>query len=295
MDGHSPDPFSASSDRVNRNGTEANDPEKEFLVHIHRLLCSVDIGKLSCENGGVDKMRTIQEYLREADREKLIDEYLRAHPIDYNRMPEEYLDLPVRQVRETYKEKLNGYIDHLCSIDPVEPENGKHGILYVCRCIGDYGSNEPCFCLTYLEDLKDDPAKAEDYAYEYSPQEEIMGYLVSDSPLTKRYIYELMADVMFEASFFGYRNEHLKEEIEELDRRIKDLEEDKAQYISLAETFPDWDGMDTESSDEKELHDCVYNAVSGYSNHSREKERKLILESLPRKQGRNKQSLEYNQ
>ena len=43
-----------------------------------------------------------------------------------------------------------------------------------------------------------------------------MGFLVAETEMTQRYIYELAANVMYEASFFGFEEEDKQEVVEEL-------------------------------------------------------------------------------
>ena len=63
--------------------------------------------------------------------------------------------------------------------------------------------------------------------YEFTRQEEIVGFLVSDTEFTQREIYEVLADVLYEASFFGYEQERLEDKIQKLRRAEKAIEEGK--------------------------------------------------------------------
>ncbi len=216
-------------------------------------------------------MKTIQEYLKEADREKLIDYYLKLKPIKYD-VNERYLDMTVREIKEAQVKRLNEYIDHLCSIEPVEPENGKHGILYV-YCLDRSGNPDFDMCcpMAYLDELKEDIVNANDYLYVFCSQAEIMGFFVGDNPLTQLSIYELMAQVMVDASFLGFKNERYEESKEwgKTGDDEKDFDDNKDQVQHAKNSF---DENDPRSVYKKAKHD--------YFIYIRGEEREKILNRL---------------
>ena len=85
----------------------------------------------------------------------------------------------------------------------------------------------------YKKALKEKREATQSYGYNFIEQEKIMGYWVAETALTKYYLEDLMVDILYEASFFGFTQEHLQEEKDELDRRIA---EDDSETIS-AEDF----------------------------------------------------------
>jgi hypothetical protein len=60
-------------------------------------------------------MRTIQEYLKEADMDRLVTEFFNTHPAQYEL--EDRMDLSVRQIRENKENHLVEYIHRLQSME----------------------------------------------------------------------------------------------------------------------------------------------------------------------------------
>nr|WP_147440863.1 DUF6557 family protein [Lactobacillus sp. ESL0230] len=50
-----------------------------------------------------------------------------------------------------------------------------------------------------------------------------MGYHIADNKLTKYYLTELLTDIMYETSFFGFKQEHLQAEIKQLQQAYSKL------------------------------------------------------------------------
>ena len=216
-------------------------------------------------------MRTVQEILRELDTEKLIDTYLYDNPIRYEEWLED--DLTVAQIRNGYRKRLEEFIERLRTMQIREPDDGRKCLFYVHRCIKDE-FDDVSFHLIYVDELLEKGYDCQSYAYEFEDQAEIVGYLVAETPMMKRHIYDLMSEVMCEASFFGFEQQHLQEEKDELDRRIKEVEDGTAELESWESVRKELDleDFDQESEDEKELHDKVWEARLAYSEHSSRKE-----------------------
>lgn len=79
-----------------------------------------------------------------------------------------------------------------------------------------------------------------------------MGFQVADTPLTQRYIYELVADVMHTASFFGFSQEDLPGEIEKLkksfDESKTDVPRETCGSVRGNDKFPTYDRWTLRSS-----------------------------------------------
>ena len=232
-------------------------------------------------------MKTAQEVLRELDTERLIGTYLYGHPIDYDDRREK-LDLKIGFVHNRYKDTLRQYINRLRTISIVPPEDGQKYILYVSRCVKD-GISSEATGLILAEELLEKGADCADYGFEFNWQAEIMGFLVADTPLTQRHLYSLMADVMYEAAFFGFEQEALQEEIDTLRQREEEIRSGTAKYHPWKEVEKELEDkfgfhLDRESPDEEALRMKVVEAETAYHLHSRTKELTLIREQLLKKE-----------
>ncbi len=111
-----------------------------------------------------------------------------------------------------------------------------------------------------------------------------MGFLVAETEMTQRYIYELAANVMYEASFFGFEEEDKQEVVEELKKSTEKIKSGTTKYHTWEEFKKEFSDIgcdfDEESPDEIELHNKVVRASYDYSKHSAMKELNKIREML---------------
>ena len=190
-------------------------------------------------------LKTVQQHLRELDRERLIDSYLyrvRRDILDYYRDEESEAHYKtIRQEREHAEEFYGAYLDRLRLLK-ITPPDGKHGLFYAFKTISDLSKckSEPCFPYVNLEDVIEQGEEATNYGYDLDPQSEIMGYFVSDDEYTQQNIYELMADVMFEASWFGFADESKDDFVDDLADKINRLEGGTLETCPVDDIFPDW-------------------------------------------------------
>ena len=191
-------------------------------------------------------LKTVQQHLRELDRERLIDAYLyrvRYDILDYYSDEEaEAHYKTLRQEREHGREFYGAYLDRLRRLKITPPTDGKHGLLYAYKSIADLSDckPEPHCAFVRLEDVIEQGADAQNYAYDLDPQSEIMGCFVSDDEYTQQNIYELMVDVMYEASWFGFADEDKEDFVDDLADQINQLEEGTLETVPVDDIFPDW-------------------------------------------------------
>ena len=175
-------------------------------------------------------MHNVQYYLKNLDREKLETAFFETYPIRYEEWAtgRETPDLPIGGIRGWKHEQFRNYIDRLCSMTPVETDSrgGKTGVIYTYRCLE----------LGRLWDLEtdlffpEDGIDSYDLAYEFQSPEEILGYLVADNELTQLNIYDTIANVLFEASFFGYDDEERESKAGKILNTVKDAKKKIEEY-----------------------------------------------------------------
>ena len=156
-------------------------------------------------------MKTVRAVLREMDTERLLDTYVYDHPIPYHEL--QTMDISANEIFKRYKELYREFVQRLRGMEIQPPEDGHKGILFVSRYLNDY-MEENVYELIHADGLLEKGVKCESYAYEFTPQAEILGFLVADNPFTQANLYDLMSDVLHEASFFGFQQEALDEELE---------------------------------------------------------------------------------
>ena len=231
------------------------------------------------QNGG-PPMKTVQQHLRELDQNRLIEVYLFEHPIEYNHPA--LAGLTVSQIREKYTKGMRKFIERLCGLTPKDDPDGRVGILFAHRCIEvEPMSRTEGYCLVHADEVLSDGENAKTYAYEFTDQSEIVGFLVADSEYTRRHIYGLMADVLYQASFFGYRQEGLAKALEDLDCSMKEAEEGNVHTMDelLEECFPEYKSERKDPA-EKDLRNTVLKAAFDYNEHFKKKELALLSVTL---------------
>jgi hypothetical protein len=102
------------------------------------------------------------------------------------------------------------------------------GILFACPRMEWCGEGSIDYFLIYDGDVLKDGLEAQAYAYDFSEQAEVMGFPVTENRFTQSGIYGLMADVLYEASFFGFREEYRDEALGVFGQTIRNIDKTKA-------------------------------------------------------------------
>lgn len=223
-------------------------------------------------------MKTVQAYLREMDREKLINAYLYENPINVFKVTDE--TLTIKEAKDRVKGNLQKYIERLCKLPIQKSEDGKDYMLFAHSALKDgyHGIESSLVC---IQDLKEKGKDVDTYGYMFIKQHEIMGYMISDEEFTQKNIYDVLVDVLCEASFFGFEQEYLEEEMRKLDDSIKEYEEGTGVSYSIEELREEL-GIEKEKMDEKadELQRKVWEATYAHDKYCKQKELKKLRENF---------------
>lgn len=180
-------------------------------------------------------MKNVQYYLNTLNLKELVNTYF--YRIKDSLLENTDNDASIKELELRAKFEIIKYIKKLQNLSVKELDN--QGILLAYEGFMFETTTEPVFSMIYKKDLienKETLDKVESYAYELTPNEEIMGFLVSDSEYTQKHIYELIADVLYEASFFGYEETEKLQIKEELLQSVKDIEKNITETISWEES-----------------------------------------------------------
>ena len=166
-------------------------------------------------------MRTIQEYLKECDRESIIKDFIFQYAFSpMEMMSENCRNITIGQITDYYKENLNKLIDRLISTEPKLDDD--RWIL-----LAHHSAEDECgdmvYCLYKESDIYKDEFPVS-YGYEFSPFEEVVGFYVADTYLTQYEINSLIADFLHEVSWTGFEQEELEEKVENIIQSAEDAE-----------------------------------------------------------------------
>lgn len=106
-----------------------------------------------------------------------------------------------------------------------------------------------------------------------------MGWLIADNILTQNHLNDLLVEILYESSFFGFKQEGLKKEIDELASSIKEIDNNLGKALSFDEFQKEFD-FDKQDPKEEKLEVKVIQDKIEYSEYSRKKELAEIIEEL---------------
>ncbi len=136
-------------------------------------------------------MKTVQEWLKEVDEGKLVNTYFS--------LPSNAFSIAILEKRET-PEVILAFVRRLKSLTPETPQ--KQRVFFASTSYRD--GIELILC--DWDDLltKQRPERGDCVFSEFA---HVMGYWVADTELTLKWIYDVLAGVLAQLSFFGYTQE----------------------------------------------------------------------------------------
>ena len=175
----------------------------------------------------VIKMKTIQEYLKECDREAIIDQYISTYLLNTDLIAPKYDGVTVGDLKDRMKIEINGLIDRLISTEPVSNEDG--GILMVIHTseLG-YRCDDIDIILVEESDVLSGNNEVQAYDYAFLSHAHMMTFLVADTYLTQYYLNDLIVEFLHEALLMGPKQERLQSFIKKLEKGRNDYREGRS-------------------------------------------------------------------
>lgn len=223
-------------------------------------------------------MKTVQEYFMTVNADMLINHYLYDHPVNLNDVSDD--NQMIGDVKKHIRTVLKDYIERLRSVDIEKNEDGKEYVLFVHK-IQSEGVADDSYSLVCLQEFREEGVEAQTYSYIFDRQAKIMGFKVSDAKYTQKNIIGLLADVMHEASFFGFEQQRLEEELERLEISANEVKEGKAKTYTMEEVWEHL-GLEREEKDETadELQRVIWKATMEYDQYQKKKEMQALLDCI---------------
>ncbi len=217
-------------------------------------------------------MKTVQECLRELDLDELVNAYL-AIPFIRDEMIEvikKKETVTGKEIWNMFRDRIIKYIEYMRSTT-VEPSE-EVSVLYVYEVPESSVWGRFSHGLVHISELKEKGTEAEDYAYTLCTHKQVAGFLVADTKLTRDNLLGLMKEVLYEASFYGYTEEEIQEEIQNVE--TEEFEDDpfEAAFMNYKPK--------PKSEDEMRLEKACNKAREEYSVFLRKKALLEVIESL---------------
>lgn len=225
-------------------------------------------------------LKTVQETLKELDIEKLIDEYLDR---DYIRREMikvmKKKDMTTKELICRYRGAIREYIEYMRNVPVEQPE--EQGLLYAYQTLPGLIRDDYWHDMVIIPELREKGMDAEDYSYILCSRGEIAGFLVADTKLTQEHLLTLMADVLYEASFFGYTQKDIDDYLKEEEEAYNATEDDEPLEDWMPGS-PAYKRREPEPRPEEELRlEKIYNqAKYEYAEYLHNKARLEVVKTL---------------
>lgn len=165
---------------------------------------------------------TVQEAFRQAKAKKLAQMYL-----DKYISKEEISEHGIKETRKALKK----HIKFLRKVPLKSDNNDEIYVFYVSHKLSaDKLTTKPHFNYQRIDQLG---SSFPSYGYEMIILAETLNDLIVLTWKTKYYLDELLVDIMYELSWFGYRQEKLETEKEKLDKAIKESKQGKTKNFTI--------------------------------------------------------------
>lgn len=223
-------------------------------------------------------MKTVQQWLREANTEELIGTFLYENPINPSMIEDK--NRTVAELLETAKAKLRSLIQYLCALDATQ---SKDGVFFASNAM-EGSSQKVCAVLSMRNEILECELP-QNYAWDLTPWEELMGYGLAETKLTKSHANTVLAQILYDMTFFGMDHETWKREATEVKEclEVSRKAAEAGEYKTAEEVFAEF-GLPKDEPDEiaDELSSKIIRAEMEYNQHCRKREAakvRMLLEN----------------
>ena len=171
------------------------------------------------------------------------------------------------ELLETAKAKLRSLIQYLRALDATQ---SKDGVFFASNAM-EGGSHKVCTVLSMRNDI--------------TPWEELMGYGLAETKLTKDHANTVLAQILYDMTFFGMDYETWKRKAAEVEKSLEDSGKagETGEYKTAEEVFAEF-GLPQDEPDEiaDELNSKIIRAEMEYNQHCRKREAakvRMLLEN----------------
>lgn len=226
-------------------------------------------------------MKTVQQWLREIDRQELVNTYQFLYPPEFWQLKNE--EISVAEVYRRQAELLNNFIDELLQLTPSH-EDAK--MIFLATSAYKDGFPDEQATLVAIDEL-DENSLPESYSWMLTDREKLVGYKIADSELTLDNMCSILAQIIEESSFLGYSKDTFESEreslIQSLEQSEKDIEDGN---VYSADEVWEHLGLKREAPDPKadELRAGVIRAEVEYNQYYRSKELSALMRKLTEEQ-----------
>ena len=227
-------------------------------------------------------MKTVQEWIREIEVDKLADAYFYEYPIEYERYINS--EKTVSEIKDAYRKRFYEFIEQLKSIEPKSLSDDEQGIFFCHKAYGrDIKNPETVLCIE-SDILKCDNPQT--YSWILTDFDEIMGYYIAETESRIKSRKDVRAQIIYEMTFFGYTQEDIEKERMKLGLELEEVEKEakEGKVVSMETAFADL-GIEPQPRDEEDIKMLgkIYSMENEYNQHWLRKEVEKVREQLNKK------------
>ena len=176
-------------------------------------------------------MKTIQEVIRELDPIQIDRGYFYEHEWEIWELPPDKFDgITIGELKERRSKRFQEFLKELMDIDPVPPEDGKQGILFLSKSMNTRSRTDRELFLAHADEILSAESFDYDdfscYDFSFSPREKCMSFWVAENKLTQDHLLTVAIEFIYNLSIFGYDYADVEKVIEDIDRSIERSEKD---------------------------------------------------------------------
>ena len=162
------------------------------------------------------------QILKSIDGKKLLSAYIKVDKPMIKIMELEEIDGEIySNIKNGYKVAWHEFYKAVLSLKPKTREIGKRGIIIGIKTVDHAIYHE----LVFEDEVIQYGEKTKGYGYSLVDWEEVVGYCVAETRYTRKHIYEIMAQVLHNMSFWGYTKKKIQEERMYIDEVAGDLDD----------------------------------------------------------------------
>ena len=184
----------------------------------------------------------------------------------------------VAELLETAKAKLRSLIQYLCALDATQ---SKDGVFFASNAM-EGSSQKVCAVLSMRNEILECELP-QNYAWDLTPWEELMGYGLAETKLTKDHANTVLAQILYDMTFFGMDYETWKREAAEVEESLEVSRKaaEAGEYRTAEEVFSEF-GLPKDEPDEvaDELSSNLIRAKMEYNQHCRKREAAKVRQLL---------------
>lgn len=154
-------------------------------------------------------MKTIQQYLKECDRETIANDYVYKYLFDHDLIDPKYDHIMIRDLKERTKREIYSLIDRLIGFEPEFGED--RDILLIVHYSGLNSWDDDISAeLVHESEVMSGAEEIKIYDYSFTTHSKMVSFYVADTYLTQHYLNELIVSFLHEALIMGPEQEHLE-------------------------------------------------------------------------------------